>query len=84
MLIPEFFSTVTPEEAGLRLLTKDDFYEFLEECGDKLAVVDFFTDWCADRHITRCNFICFVKYIHTNATKFKCVKLLITEPSLCR
>ena len=34
------------EVAGLRLLTKDDFYEFLEECGDKLAVVDFFTDWC--------------------------------------
>jgi len=34
------------DEAGLRLLTKDDFWEFLEESGDKLAVIDFFTDWC--------------------------------------
>lgn len=34
------------DEEGLRLLTKDDYHSFLEECGDKLAVVDFFTDWC--------------------------------------
>jgi len=30
----------------LRELTKDDFYACLEEAGNKLVVVDFFTDWC--------------------------------------
>ena len=40
-------ATDTAEEEGLRLLTKDDFWEFLEQSGDKLAVIDFFTDWYA-------------------------------------
>lgn len=33
-------------EEGLRELTKDDFWQYLEEAGSKLTVVDFFTDWC--------------------------------------
>ena len=41
-----FAASASVDEAGLRLLTKDDFYTFLEDCGDKLAVIDFFTDWC--------------------------------------
>ena len=38
----------SPEQAttsGLRELTKDDFYPFLREAGDKLVIVDFYTDW---------------------------------------
>lgn len=29
----------------LRELTKDDFHSCLEEAGDQLVVIDFFTDW---------------------------------------
>lgn len=31
--------------ADLRELTKDDFHSCLEEAGDQLVVIDFFTDW---------------------------------------
>lgn len=44
--IDEVSPSASVDEEGLRLLTKDDFHAFLEESGDKLAVVDFFTDWC--------------------------------------
>jgi len=35
------------EAGGLRELTKDDFWQYMEDAGDKLCVIDFFTDWCA-------------------------------------
>jgi thioredoxin 1 len=31
---------------ALKELTKEDFQSFLDAAGDKLVVVDFFTDWC--------------------------------------
>ncbi len=34
------------ENGGLRELTKDDFWQFMEDAGDKLCVIDFYTDWC--------------------------------------
>ncbi len=33
------------EMKALRELNKDDYYTFLEEAGDTLVVVDFYTDW---------------------------------------
>lgn len=33
------------DHADLRELTKDDFHSCLEEAGDQLVVIDFFTDW---------------------------------------
>ena len=35
------------EAGGLRELTKDDFWQYMEEAGDKLCVIDFYTDWYA-------------------------------------
>jgi hypothetical protein len=39
--------TAAPEGEikALRELTKDDYNTFLEEAGDTLVVVDFYTDW---------------------------------------
>jgi hypothetical protein len=44
------------EMKALRELTKDDYNTFLEEAGDTLVVVDFYTDWyssldCRCRHV---------------------------------
>lgn len=39
---PETSAAVTQ----LQELTKDNFQTFLDEAGDKLVVVDFYTDWC--------------------------------------
>ncbi|KAI8474218.1 MAG: thioredoxin F-type [Monoraphidium minutum] len=36
----------TAVEAGLKELSQEEFWPFLEGCADKLTVVDFFTDWC--------------------------------------
>ena len=42
-------AAVTEEEGSdtksLRELNKDDYYPFLEQAGDTLVVVDFYTDW---------------------------------------
>ncbi|WIA21869.1 hypothetical protein OEZ85_004245 [Tetradesmus obliquus] len=34
------------DAAGLQELDKDSFQPFIDAAGDKLVVVDFFTDWC--------------------------------------
>ena len=36
---------------GLQELNKDNFHSFLEEAGETLTVVDFFTDWHALAHM---------------------------------
>ena len=32
--------------AGLQELDKDSFHSYLEQAGDTLVVIDFYTDWC--------------------------------------
>ncbi|KAK9843928.1 hypothetical protein WJX84_006886 [Apatococcus fuscideae] len=39
-------SRVSEESTALPDLKKEEFYPFLEEAGDTLVIVDFYTDWC--------------------------------------
>lgn len=38
-------AAVEDTDKSLRELNSDDFYSFLEGAGEKLVVVDFYTDW---------------------------------------
>ncbi|KAF6264043.1 thioredoxin-like protein [Scenedesmus sp. NREL 46B-D3] len=38
--------TSSSDAAGLLELDKDSFQAYLDAAGDKVVVVDFFTDWC--------------------------------------
>ena len=38
-------AAVEETEKSLRELTSDDFYPFIENAGERLVVVDFYTDW---------------------------------------
>lgn len=38
-------SAVEGTSRSLRELNQTNFYQFLEEAGERLVVVDFYTDW---------------------------------------
>ncbi len=38
-------AAVEDTDKSLRELVSDEFYPFLEEAGEKLVIVDFYTDW---------------------------------------
>lgn len=38
-------AAVEDTDKSLRELNSDDFYPFLEGAGERLVVVDFYTDW---------------------------------------
>lgn len=39
-------AAVEDTSKSLRELNSDDFYNFIEKAGERLVVVDFYTDWC--------------------------------------
>lgn len=39
-------AAVEDTDKSLRELDSDEFYPFLEGAGEKLVIVDFYTDWC--------------------------------------
>lgn len=39
-------AAVEETDKSLRELNSDDFYPFIEEAGERLVVIDFYTDWC--------------------------------------
>lgn len=41
----EVATAVTTTETGLKELDKDTFHDFINNAGDAVVVVDFFTDW---------------------------------------
>ena len=41
-----YAAAVSEESTALPDLKKEEFYPFLEEAGDTLVIVDFYTDWC--------------------------------------
>ena len=52
-------AAVEETEKSLRELNSDDFYPFIEAAGERLVVVDFYTDWwvaCTSlcSNLTRC------------------------------
>ena len=42
-----FAAAVSEESTALPDIKKEQFYPLLEEAGDTLVIVDFYTDWCA-------------------------------------
>lgn len=39
-------NVVSEETREIREVTKDDYYQVIEQAGDKLVVADFYTTWC--------------------------------------